>query len=231
MRQEDFLTNCHRLTGSEPAEAPTPDSLIGFFQCFRPDGKAVEAIFSGLENQVDLVTRIRELYTSAGNDRRPNGGRDAYFMVRRPLPTSADAVEKLGNAFVEGLRQLAQLSEMHDMTEPLRTEVKIRVLEGIPPKHPKNKAEHSKLLECVRHCSTITDGLDTNAPAMALRDAYYFIACDPLLRDYMMWPFFRAATKLEDPLLAYFQLWQCGVKYRIFEESQIDLYLPRQLSK
>ena len=51
-----------------------------------------------------------------------------------------------------------------------------------------------------------------------------------MLRDYLMWPFYREKTNLEDPFEPYFQLWKCGVKYRIFEETQIDLYLPRQLA-
>jgi hypothetical protein len=42
-----------------------------------------------------------------------------------------------------------------------------------------------------------------------------------------MWPFYAGPTGLADPLSAYFTLWEHGAKYRIFDESQIDIYLPR----
>jgi hypothetical protein len=48
-----------------------------------------------------------------------------------------------------------------------------------------------------------------------------------MLRDYLMWPLYAEATGIADPLRAYFELWRQGVQYRIFGESQVDLYLPR----
>jgi hypothetical protein len=49
-----------------------------------------------------------------------------------------------------------------------------------------------------------------------------------MLRDYLMWPFYGAASALDDPFAPYFELWRHGVKYRIFGETQVDLYLPHQ---
>lgn len=229
MNQEAFIQKCLQLTGNETAEPHTPDSLIGLFQCFRPDGKAIASIFTDMAENEELVDRMEELFQAAGNDQRPDGGRDAYFVVRRPSPLEPQHAETLGLSWIKGLHELAKHSDQPNLAPPLEADLHIRVLEGIPPKHPKNEAEQANLLRCVRQCGEVTSTLSCAMEANALRPAYYFIACDPLLRDYLMWPFFRQVTGLADPLQAYFQLWRHGVKYRIFEESQIDLYLPRQL--
>ena len=75
----------------------------------------------------------------------------------------------------------------------------------------------------------MVDQIDADPVAETLRPAYYFTACDAMLRDYLMWPLYARTTGLNDPFDSYFQLWKHGVKYRIFGEGQIDLYLPRIL--
>ncbi|MCG8649898.1 MAG: apolipoprotein acyltransferase, partial [Pirellulales bacterium] len=104
----------------------------------------------------------------------------------------------------------------------------VRILEGIPPKHPKDEREKSNLLKTFQQDATVlVERIDTDPVAAMLRPAFYFTACDAMLRDYLMWPLYVAATGLDDPFASYFQLWRHGVKYRIFGETQIDFYLPR----
>ena len=74
--------------------------------------------------------------------------------------------------------------------------------------------------------SHLVEKVDAGPLPAILRPAYYFTACDAMLRDYLMWPFYANATGLADPLAPYFELWRHRAKYRIFGESQIDLYLP-----
>ncbi len=105
----------------------------------------------------------------------------------------------------------------------------IRVLEGTPPKHPKDDSEKSNLLRSIQDSASLVERIEAGPFPAALRPAYYFTACDPMLRDYLMWPLYAGATGLSDPLLPYFELWGHGVKYRIFGETQVDLYLPRHL--
>lgn len=228
MNLEQFIDHCHRLTGNQQQETSGPDSLIGLFQCFRPDGKETQEIFLNDPRKKDLNQRLEQLYVVAGNDRRPDGVRDAYFVVRRPAPISPMQAETIGKKWIQGLHSMAEHAGLETVLESLGAEITVRVLEGIPPKHPKNKSEHSTFLRSIHRCGEITDQIQVNSIATALRPAYYFIACDPMLRDYLMWPFYREETNLADPLGPYFHLWKCGVKYRIFEETQIDLYLPRE---
>lgn len=230
MDLQKFIEHCHQLTGNQQQDATGPDSLIGLFQCFRPDGKESHEVFQDEPKNKELVERLEQLYSAAGDDRRPDGGRDAYFVVRRPATISPQRAETLASKWLCGLRSMAEYAGLETALASISTEIKIRVLEGIPPKHPKNKSEQATLLQSIQTCGEITDQIEIDLIATALRPAYYFIACDPMLRDYLMWPFYREKTNLEDPFEPYFQLWKCGVKYRIFEETQIDLYLPRQLA-
>ncbi len=234
-----FLQQCRELAASQGATPPAPkdnepeisdaDSLIGFFQIVRPDGGSLEPLMPGLPMGEALHTRLMSLYEHAGDNRRPTGGRDAYFVIRRPQPLDPIRAEHLVKQWLAGLTSIAEKLGKLEIVATLSNLPAIRVLEGIPPKHPKRDEEKSTLMRTVTQaCATMCEEItDADPHAALLRQAYYFVSCDPTLRDHLMWPFFRDATRLEDPLESYFELWRHGVKYRIFGESQVDLYLPR----
>lgn len=229
MSTSAFLERCRDLVGSDNEAENDADSLIGFFQTFRPDGLALNGLYEDLECGEGLHQRLEKLFVAAGNDRRPQGGRDAYFVIRNPSPLDPDVARQLGTDWLSGLRQVAECLGDASLTALLDPLPSIRVLEGIPPKHPKEEHEKSQLLIGIREESaSLVDQIDAGPFAPLLRPAYYFTACDAMLRDYLMWPFYGKATGLDDPLAPYFDLWRHGVKYRIFGETQVDLYLPRQ---
>ncbi len=232
MTPEKLIQRCHDLIGSasEEVDRSNGDSLIGFFQSFRPDGTGLHGLFDGIPVASDLQSRLDNVFIAAGDDRRPQGGRDAYFVIRKPDPLDPTLAGELASQWLHGLRQFAEVLGVADIVNILQPEPKVRVLEGIPPKHPKNESEKSNLLKAIQLQSThLVEHVDAGPLPAALRPAYYFIACDSMLRDYLMWPFYAEATGLTDPLSPYFELWRHGVKYRIFGETQVDLYLPWQL--
>ncbi|MGI9467227.1 MAG: apolipoprotein acyltransferase [Rubripirellula sp.] len=229
MTPEQLIQRCHDLIGSVPEDADPSngESLIGFFQSFRPDGLALQGIFDGIPVATELQTRLDNLFIAAGNDRRPEGGRDAYFVIRKPEPLDPTVASELTQQWLDGIRQFAKTMNVSTILDALQPDVKVRVLEGIPPKHPKDDAEKSNLLKAVQQdTSHLVEKVDAGPLPAILRPAYYFTACDAMLRDYLMWPFYANATGLADPLAPYFELWRHRAKYRIFGESQIDLYLP-----
>lgn len=228
MTTELLIRKFHDLARCEPDTALDAESLIGFFQTFRPDGLEIADLYSELDVGDALHQRLDLLYAACGDGRRPDGGRDAYFVVRTPPPLDPDLAAQLGRSWIGGLRELAFSlgdSLVADILEPTPT---IRVLEGIPPKHPKLQSERSQLLCAILEESPrLVERIDAGPYPEVLRPAYYFTACDSMLRDYLMWPLYADACGLEDPLRPYFELWRHGVKYRIFGETQVDLYLPR----
>ena len=238
MDTEQLILQMHGRAGTHPEESVDADSLIGFFQSFRPGGIPDSRLFSGLEifdladseNPIAkrLDQRLTQLFEVAGDHHRPGGGKDAYFVVRKPNAIDPDLVERLARDLLGNLAELAITVGDAETAMNLEPSPRVRVLEGLPPKHPRQDDEKTALLRTMQEeVPSLVTRLDVSEVAKVLRPAYYFIACDPLLRDYLMWPMYRQAAGLEDPFLPYFQLWKHGVKYRIFQEDQIDFYLPR----
>lgn len=230
MSTATLIRRFHDLACVDPGTPQDADSLIGFFQVFRPDGAALADLYRELEVGDQLLERLEALYLAAGDDRRPQGGRDAYFVIRRPPPIDPERVSDLARRWLEEVRSLAITVGDHATAEALDPVPNFRVLEGIPPKHPKDPAEKSALLQTLQNdAPVLVERIDAGPYPAILRPAYYFTACDTMLRDYLMWPLYAAACGHHDPFETYFDLWRHGVKYRIFGETQVDLYLPRQL--
>ncbi len=229
MTPEKLIRRCHDLAGLGDEMAVDADSLIGFFQTFRPAGQAIADLFSDMDQGDALHRRLDQLYAVAGDDRRPTGGRDAYFVVRKPQSIDPAEVKQAAQSWLAGVRQIALTVDDAEVAEMLAPPPAIRVLEGIPPKHPKADIEKSHLLRTIQtKAPAMVERIDGGPMAAVLSPAFYFTACDAMLRDYLMWPFYAQATGLTDPLASYFTLWKHGVKYRIFGESQVDFYVPRQ---
>lgn len=229
MTSETIIRRFHELAGFEPKDGLDADSLIGIFQTFRPDGAGLAGLFSQFDVGDALHERLDRLFAASGDDRRPNGGRDAYFVVRNPQPLDPDLAARLGRSWIEGLHQLADSLGATALAARLSPTPRMRILEGLPPKHPKSDAEKSRLLRAIRNeASQLVLKIDAGPYPPILRPAYYFTACDSMLRDYLMWPLYAGPSGVRDPLEPYFELWRHGVKYRIFGETQVDLYLPRQ---
>lgn len=210
-------------------EDRSADSLIGIFQAFRPDGLALAGIFDDVEGGEEFAHRLGQVYDATGDARRPDAMRDAYFIVRRPAPIAADLAGGYAMEFFLNLATLARHLGSDQLTSVLERKPQMRVLEGKPPKHPKAAAERAQLLKAIeQEGATLTEAFTAeDSVAAILRPACYFIACDPFLRDYVLWPLLKKGSReLGDPFAPYFDLWRHGVKYRIFQEDQIDIYLP-----
>lgn len=227
----DTVEFCQRLCeiAGHPTDPENPDSLVGILQKFRPEGREVKSIFEGIPEGEAIASRLMQVFEVAGNPARSDGMRDAFFLVRHPKKAKVSEIVESAENFFLGLRNLALENDLKDVACQLEPIPTIRVVEGLAPKHPKADNEKSKLLKAIQ-----TQGprvTDANARrcqfASLLRAAFYFLSCDAFLRDYLLWPFYELDAETKDPYAPYFHLWKHGVKYRIFGEQQVDLYLPR----
>ena len=234
------------LDAKSPGDAEAPDgaeapddaeALIGSFQAMRgafddADQNPLAGLFEGLAGGDRLHHRLSDVFTAAGDGRRPGGGRDAYFVVRGPGGDAPAWVEQRASGWIDGLIRYANAADVPDAASPLDS-VKFRVLEGIPPKQPKKIEDHTGVLKSLRHdipaiaSATAQQDEATHRDWLALQNAYYFIACDPMLRDHLMWPLNPLDGSVDDPFADYFELWKRGIKFRSYGEGQLDLYLPR----
>ena len=231
MTTEQLIRRFHEYAQLPVETAIDSDSLIGFFQVFRPDGHALDGLFEEIDCGAQLHQRLNELYATAGNDRRPQGGRDVYFLVRKPAPVDPVDAKILVGQWLTKLRELAIAVDDQPLAEQLETLPEIRVLEGKAPKHPKNEEEKSNLLKRMQtNAVEVVEKIGSPDPsAQPLRQAYYFIACDAMLRDYLMWPLYAKSVDVVEPFAEYFQLWKHGAKFRYFNDRQLDVYLPRHV--
>lgn len=213
------------------------DVFVGFFQSFRPDGNGLKGIFDGLPEAADLQERLADLFEAAGDDRRPQGGRDAYFVVRQPAEMAPQLVEAAGRQWITRLGELAKKLGHTEAVNALSNVETIRVLEGIAPKHPKLDHDKTNLLRLLKDeiplwlenlkLETTSHQKTRLEIADSLRPSYYFVNCDPMLRDFLMWPLYREPIPIVEPMEPYYQLWKHGVKWRVYQEKQVDLYMPR----
>ena len=220
---------CRELARMDHDAVVDANAMIGFFQRFRPDGQGIIGLYDDLPHGEEYHRRLDRLYEACGEGRRPAAGKDAYFIVRQPPPISPDAAEAHAKAWLEALKRLAVRVGDDELSKQLDPLPQVRVLIGTPPKQPKADLESFPLLSAIKvHASSITDGLATPCQVVSLlREAYYFTACDAMLRDYLLWPAYAELLGEPDPMSNYFELWRHGVKLRVFHDDKIDLYLPR----
>lgn len=226
---EQILTKMSIAVGRESDGLRSADDLIGYFQSFRPDGRGLAGIFEPLTIADQLHQRLDALFEAAGDDRLAQKGRDAYFVVRRPAPIDPDEVRTAGRQWIDRLIDWADELEQHETARTLRGIETVRVLEGIAPKNPRNDDEKSNVLRVLQNeVAHWTDRFGGDDPLVErLRSAFYYIACDAMLRDHMMWPFFADRFNVQEPFESYFVLWRHGIKFRAYSNNQLDLYMPR----
>ncbi len=232
-----FLSQLTTAAGVQTSvDDPQSESLIGIFQSFRPDGLPDEVDVSEIPGGEEFRERLSAVYASVSTSRRSDSMQDAYFIVRNPPMLESEAAKRLGQEFVEGLSEICNRLKVGGDSEILKAPPSVRILEGKAPKHPRSREEHCELLRLLNE--TIPESIDglfvEGTLGARLSEALYFIACDRLLRDYLRWPLLKsqsdAVQGATDALAPYFNLWRHGIKYRVFNNDQIDLYLPRRAS-
>jgi len=220
---------CRDFSGLAPEADVDAGAMIGLFQRFRPDGRGLKGLYDGLAHDESLHDRLTQLFEAAGDDGKNGGGRDAYFIVRKPPVLDADVAQDHGQHWLKSIKQMAERVGNTALAESLQTLPRIRVLEGMPPKQPKSDRQTFPLLAALKDdAATLTDNVACDNEVVSLmREAYYFTACDWALRDYLLWPTYAEAFGQSDAMSGYFELWRHGVKWRVFHDDMIDLYLPR----
>ncbi|MGV3485989.1 MAG: apolipoprotein acyltransferase, partial [Planctomycetaceae bacterium] len=106
--QPDLQARCRDAAGMAADASVDDQTLIGFFQRFRPDGSGLIGLYEGLPRGQDYQRRLADLFLATGDDRREGGGRDAYFVVRNPEQISPDVAEHQAAVWLESLRRIAR---------------------------------------------------------------------------------------------------------------------------
>ena len=225
---QEFCDRMSRLVDQQ-LDPGDPETLVGAFQKLRPDCQELEPLFELLPGGAPVFERLEMIYRVAGDPRRPDGMKDAFFVVRNPVAVEPGAVRRQAERYWNALATLAFEQGQDSLAGDLNPLPEIRVKEGDPPKHPKVDAEKCSLLRAVQGSGPQVTSrcIEGNRLALFFQQAFYFLACDSSIRDFLVWPWIEKASNVEDPFSHYFEIWKCGGKFRIFNNRQIDLYLPR----
>jgi hypothetical protein len=226
--QNQTLVRLREIAGIAADEPCDGETLIGILQRHRPDGAALIGLFDDLPNGDALADRLQQLYEVAGDSVRPGGGHDAYFIVRKPPQADPDQIHHWASQWLASLHRLAVVTEFDELAAALGPTTKVRVLEGLAPKHTKSDLDVLPLYRAFKKLAAeLVQRLPTPSPLPTLLGpAYYYAACDWALRDYLLWPVYVDYCDLDEPFEPYFQLWRHGAKLRSFADDTIDVYLP-----
>jgi len=225
MEASHFYRRCKDLAGNDSTLDWTRDHLFGFFQAFRPDGGRLESLFADIPSGTAVYRRLQQVFAATAAGWQREGSHDPYFVVRAPQPASSDALLASAGDQLASWRSMAVAvgeQELVDLLTPLPS-VTLRI--GMPPPVDPNDTE--SLGAFIHDVQSDWHGsLEPLCPhASWMREAFYSIACDYRLANYVTWPWYVHSTSLIDPLKPWFTLWRHGAELRCNSADDVSLFV------
>jgi hypothetical protein len=220
----DLLQHWKALAGDESPSPWEPHNAFGFFQVFRPTGAGVAAAFDGVPLGEEVASRLLDIYRATASVGQRAEGIDAYFIVRQPLPATPDELHHIATSHLASLRSIAQAAVCEELVSVLTAPLHIHVAAA----HNSANDTSSDLGSMVY--DTVGDWFDSLVPSddrvRSMREAFYSIACDYALARYLMWPWYRHATSVNEPFTAYYELWRRGGEIIFRDSGDVTLVVP-----
>jgi hypothetical protein len=196
------------------------DDLYAFFQRFRPLGQNVEKVFEGVERGQEILARLLPFYEHT----KEGAENDAYFVVREPIIVSRPDLLALVTEYLGKVNEIANASGVEELITVLSS-MPIELQKGQPPSHT---AQADQTYASIY--DTVTDWFIDIEPvqsdALLLHEAFYSMACDYQLSQYIMWPLYQDKAPVKDPFMPYYQLWKRGAELRFSGKESLTVYAP-----
>lgn len=183
------------------------DNLFGMFQSFMPNGEGVEKVFEPFPRKEEYLQRIEGVFTSTKNSvsqTLSEGMVPAYFVPRTAVISEAELV-KMGEALIATFKTFAEHIGHEEMLEILDKTKSVRVVDT--DIRTSESEEHEIISDVILEWTQ--ENRDYDEPVEILSEAYYSIACDYWLADYLQYPRFSDKPPV-DFLEPYFTLWKNG---------------------
>ncbi|GAA4434477.1 hypothetical protein [Bremerella cremea] len=225
MDEDAFLNRCKQLAGDTSDTRWTDDHLAGFFQNFRPHGKALEPFFQEIPVGTEVYDRLKNVYlaTATGYQRGPRT--DAYFIVRKPATIGNDTLIQCATQQLANWRAMAEHDNESELVDLLTPLPRIRISTDEPPEVDPNDYSLDIYIYDVQtdwwhgHLSSVCPH------ARWLREAFYYLNCDYYLARYVMWPWYRDSSSIDDPYKPYFTMWLHGADLHCKSPDDVTLYV------
>lgn len=223
LSEEQVLAHWKRAAGDTSDEPwACAEALGAYFQRFRPDGVGIERALLGLAQGPELLERVRRLFraTAPGDDLR-----GAYFQIRRPERVAEDVLLVIAQDHINRMIDVAHAQEDPQLAAHLtRTRPTIgRRSSSADSARPcdLDLQVHERAGDWMAELSSLP-----RTHALLLREPAYLIACDPHLRDWLLWPVFASLSPVADPFEPYAALWLLGCSLRFEADAGLDLEAP-----
>lgn len=197
------------------------DSLVGFFQKFRPHGKGLAEALEGVVGADEILPRLLEIYQATAEGCQEG---DAYFVVRKPKPLSKEQARQMANSHLQKMEKVAKEVGNSELVQLLEPPPRIEVVSGKTPWPPGQDDPETLIYEARTDFTLSLTPLESHI--LLLDDAIYNIACDCFLRDYVLWPLYSRSTVIADPFEPYFKLWKHGAGIRFQGDDLVKAYVP-----
>jgi hypothetical protein len=220
MTEKQFLENCKRIAGDSSDKPWDEDQMAGFFQRFRPEGKGVAAALKGIPEEDEVLRRLLQIYAATANayPKDPRAGVDLYFVVRYPPPILESEVIRLGKAYLQSILELAVRCKSDALQNALTPISTVRISQARPKEPSDLEAEvYDALGDMMSEL-----GVRRWVPH-SLEEALYFIACEYKIAHFVLWPVYRKIVNLNDPFLAFFEMWRHGIQMDFRDDRCLHL--------
>ncbi len=209
------------VTDFEKIEFKDEDQFYGYFGCFRPEGKGVESVFAGVVGGDEVVQRLRKVYAATNE----SYGSAMYFVVRKPFPATHQEVEDLTRKHLERVRLIAEAFGNSELVKLSASDPVIEIKCEHRPNGPRDYNSPETLVYDVV-CDWFGGIHAVESEILLLREAFYSMACDYYIADYVMWPLYRHGTEVDEAFEPYFELWRRGAQPFFGKPGLITVYLP-----
>lgn len=196
------------------------DQFYAYFQCFMPNGKDIEKIFSPLNKGDLLLERIRPIYkiTEAQTLKQLDAGVIPGYFCPTPSQNKENLLD-YAQEYIDDLKIFAQFIKDQTLTTLLNQVKSIIVV------NQKQQLETEDTLNLHLYETISMWGLDNSDESgliEILSEAYYSISCDYSLSYYLQYPVLKNKPTI-DFLKAYYKIWKLGYHSK-FSSKELLLY-------
>jgi len=193
------------------------ENLKGFFNRFRPDGKGLAEIYSGIEHGKDITKRLIAVMKVDGSTK------GSELSAKNLIEVDPRGAQALVKRFCKNMQSLAREFDAEEMVEQF-TVKKFVIQAGARRRFTSNdRTEEAIELVCDVAFNVI---YDCWATASILDDAIYSLVGFNPLAFYIQWPVCANKVRTADPLKPWFELWRRGVKWRFKSDGEVEIFMP-----
>jgi len=216
--EDALLERCRKYAGADGRWKS--QDVAGFFQRFRPDGKGLSDIYSGVEFGDEISQRLTAAMKVDGTTRGPT------LSANNRLPVNARQAVALVKLLCVKIRKLAREFGDEELAERFVAKQFV-VRAGERRKYAQNEynAESIEML-CDAAFSVVYDTLATaNVLNTGICTLFARTGFSPLA-FYVQWPICADQFQTVDPFKPFFDLWRRGVAWRMTDDKVAEVFTP-----